>query len=82
MREAIYSGPKRSGICVCGHSWEAHHLGMVMKPGAEVTDGGVEYYIPQECEYYGCNEMSGVDTEGDEHCFGYRDNMKEEKCKP
>ncbi len=28
MRKAICSGPNRSGICVCGHGWQEHHLGI------------------------------------------------------
>lgn len=70
---AKYSGPGRSGICVCGHSWEDHHLGMVMRQ--EYVDDTKEGYIPQECEHFGNNEMGGLDTDGNEHCFGYHDSM-------
>ena len=76
MRKAIYSGPNRSGVCVCGHSWEDHHLGMVMKQGAVETDGGPEIYIPQECEYFGCNEDGGKDADGNPHCDQYVDNKE------
>ena len=66
-----YSGPGRSGICVCGHSWEDHHLGCVMNTAyVETTHEG---YIPQECVFYGFNEMGGLDNEGREHCQTYRD---------
>ena len=76
MRSAIYSGPGRSGVCVCGHGWEEHHLGMVMREDMlEVHSGGKEAYVPQECEFYGCNEDGGLDAEGNEHCFGYRDSL-------
>ena len=75
MRPAIYSGPNRNGICVCGHSWEDHHLNMVARLGAEETTGGPEWYIPGECEFYGSNEDGGLDGEGKDHCFGYRDSM-------
>lgn len=68
-----YSGPACSGTCICGHSWEDHHLGVVMNPDY-VTDTG-ETYIPQECEFFGCNETGGLDAEGKDHCFGYRDEM-------
>ena len=78
LRKAIYTGPNRSGVCVCGHSWERHHLGLVMRIGAEKTDGGDENYVPQECEAFGCNEMGGLDSNGDVHCFGYRDSKKED----
>src|SRR3972149_5949238 len=56
MRPAIYSGPGRSGMCLCGHSWKDHHLGMVLAPGATETDGGTEVYLPQECEFFGWDE--------------------------
>lgn len=71
LRPALYSGPERSGICRCGHSWEDHHLGVVMRD--HETDGGPEAYIPQECEFYGCNEMGGLDDEGKDHCHSYYD---------
>lgn len=73
-----YSGPGCSGTCICGHNWQDHHLGMVMNPDYIKQTG--EYYIPQECEYYGCNEVGGlkfnIDTqEWEDHCHGYRDLM-------
>lgn len=68
-----YSGPNCSGICVCGHSWEDHHLGMVMNPVYREQTG--EAYIPQECEHYGSNEMGGLDADGNEHCWSYRDSL-------
>ena len=73
MRQAIYSGPNRSGICICSHSWEDHHLGVVLRDNN--TTGGPEAYVPQECEFYGSNEDGGLDEDGNEHCFGYRDEM-------
>ena len=48
---------------------------MVMRPGAINTDGGEEYYIPQECEVFGFNEMGGLDAEGKDHCYGYKDTL-------
>jgi hypothetical protein len=42
-----YSGPNRTGICKCGHSWEDHHLGCVMNK--EYGDATQEAYVPQEC---------------------------------
>ena len=75
IRPARYSGPGRTGICICGHSWEDHHLNVVLREGAEhVHNGSIEYYIPDECEFYGCNEDGGLDAEGKDHCFGYRDS--------
>lgn len=72
-----YSGPNRSGICVCGHSYEDHHLSLVMNPTyiAATHEG----YIPDECLYYGCNEDGGLDEEGNPHCFRYVDSMEEIK---
>jgi hypothetical protein len=68
-----YSGKGRSGTCVCGHSWEDHHLGMVLNQDYFEQTG--EAYIAQECEFYGSNEMGGLDEEGNDHCHGYRDEM-------
>lgn len=76
MRKAIYSGPGRKGICICGHFWDRHHLGIIMRDGAEqVSGGGVEYFIPQECEAFGVNEDFGYGCGGGRHCFGYRDAL-------
>jgi hypothetical protein len=75
MRKAIYSGPNRSGICVCGHGWQEHHLGMVVRPEAIETDDGPEAYIPQECEHFGSNEMGGLDADGNPHCSAYNDTL-------
>ena len=68
---AKYSGPNRTGVCICGHSWDRHHLGCVARQ--EYVDQTGEYYIPQECEEYGHNEMGGLDAAGKDHCFGYVD---------
>lgn len=73
MHHPKYSGPRCSGICVCGHNWEDHHLGVVLRHEYVKETG--EAYIPQECEFYGFNEMGGLDAEGNEHCSGYRDSM-------
>ena len=75
MRKARYSGPDRSGICVCGHGWKDHHLGLVVTVTKTETDGGPEYYIPQECEFYGSNEDGGKDAEGNPHCDRYQDSL-------
>ena len=75
LRPARYSGTGRTGICICGHSWEEHHLSVVMREGAEkVHNGSVEYYIPEECEHFGFDEMGGLDAAGNDHCFRYRDS--------
>lgn len=81
VRKAIYSGPNRSGTCVCGHKWDEHHLAVVVRPEAIETDGGPETYIPQECEYFGSNEIGGLDEEGNSHCLAYRDNLDEPREK-
>jgi hypothetical protein len=75
MRRAIYSGPNRSGVCICGHKWDDHHLGVVIRPDAMETDGDVERFVPQECEYFGSDEMGGLDDEGNPHCSRYRDTL-------
>lgn len=56
---------------MCGHPWDRHHLGIVVRP--EYIEETGEGYIPQECEHYGFNEMGGLDAEGNHHCSGYRD---------
>ena len=71
-----YSGPECSGICVCGHPWGRHHLGMVMNM-VYFEDTG-ESYVPQECEAYGFNEAGGLKYneatgEWEDHCHGYVD---------
>lgn len=75
--ERLYSGPGRSGICVCGHKWEEHHLAVVMNPDYVKQTG--EAYLPQECEAFGFNETGGsmcVQGEWVNHCRQYRDNKK------
>ncbi len=78
-RGAKYTGPNNSGICVCGCPWDEHHLGVVVRLGCLLTDQGTrEFYIPQECEYYGCNEYGGrkyneVTEEWEDHCHSYKD---------
>jgi hypothetical protein len=77
MFEPRYSGPNRSGICVCGHSWEDHHLGIVMNE--EYRNDTHEAYLPQECEHFGFNETSGlefVDGKWVNHCQNYRDSKE------
>ena len=69
-----YSGPGRVGICICGHSWEYHHLGVVMNQ--EYGDATGEAYVPQECEFFGFNETGGLKYEGGDwvdHCQRYKD---------
>ena len=67
----LYSGSNCSGICVCGHSWDEHHLGIVAN--RKYSEATKEGYVPQECEHYGSNEMGGLDAEGEPHCDSYRD---------
>lgn len=69
--EPRYSGPGKSGICKCGHSWQNHHLGVVMN--RDFYEATHEAYVPQECEFYGFNEMGGKDRNGNDHCFNYED---------
>jgi hypothetical protein len=73
--QARYSGSLRSGVCLCGHGWETHHLGMVMNE--DYAHQTHEIYVPQECEYYGSNEMGGHGSDGREHCAYYRDSKED-----
>ena len=73
-----YSGPHRTGVCVCGHSWEEHHPRCVMNK--EYYEATGEAYVPGECEYYGCNETGGMkpdpcnpDGRWVGHCHRYLD---------
>ena len=66
-----YSGPECSGICVCGCSWEEHHLGVILNEEYRAATG--EAYLPQECEAFGFNETGGLDAEGNPHCDRYKD---------
>ena len=72
-----YSGPNRTGICVCGCKWEDHHLGIVMRE--EYVQATGERYIPQECTRYGFNEVGGMkynETTScwEDHCHSYKDS--------
>lgn len=68
-----YSGPKRSGMCKCGHPWQEHHLGMVGNHQYWRDTG--EIYVAQECEHFGANEMGGLDEAGNLHCDHYVDDL-------
>jgi hypothetical protein len=75
--KSIYSGPERSGICICGCKWESHHLSIVFnQKRIEETKEG---YALGPCLRYGNNETEGLkyneDTdEWDFHCCGYCDS--------
>jgi hypothetical protein len=66
-----------TGTCVCGHSWEDHHLGMIMNAELwawlQATYPNHPPYVPQECEAYGSNEAGGLDPEGNDHCHFYKE---------
>ena len=64
-RKIIYSG-----TCLCGHSYEDHHLGMVLNPEAYAVIGP---HLPEECEFFGSNEDGGLDENGQPHCERYID---------
>lgn len=59
-----------SGTCLCGHSYEDHHIGIVVNPEALTIMGP---YLPQECEFFGSNENGGLDENGEQHCRRYVD---------
>lgn len=71
-----YSGKDRSGMCVCGHPWHEHHLGLVMNHDYKKQTN--ETYIPSECEHYGFNETGGLGPDGQPHCDHYQDSRLHE----
>ena len=77
--EPRYSGPGKSGVCKCGHSWDEHHLGIVLN--MEYYEATREGYVPQECEHYGFNESGGL-MPGPygwvHHCTRYEDRGSDE----
>lgn len=76
-KDRRYSGPGRTGICVCGCSWDSHHLGIVMNSAYREATG--EGYVPEECETFGFNEVGGmkqVDGKWVDHCHRYEDSGK------
>ena len=70
-----YSGPNRSGICKCGHAWDEHHLGVVLNN--KYYEQTQEPYLPEECEYFGSNEIGGLNRDGSPHCDHYQDTMEQ-----
>ena len=60
--EPRYSGPGKCGVCKCGHSVSDHHCGVVCNPDYYAQTG--EELVPQECEFYGCNEEGGLGPDG------------------
>lgn len=82
MSQPLYSGPNRSGTCVCGHSWQDHHLSCVMNKFYYRETH--EAYVPEECCHYGSNELGGLMPNPDpdaedryiDHCHGYRDSLE------
>lgn len=78
--EPRYSGPNRTGICKCGHSWEDHHLGVVMNE--EYRKATNEACVPEECEHFGFNETGGLMFDSStrkwlDHCHRYKDQGEE-----
>lgn len=57
-KDRKYSGPGRTGICVCGHGWEEHHISCVMNE--DYYNATKEGSFPDECTYYGFNEKGGM----------------------
>lgn len=67
-----------SGMCICGHKWDRHHLGMIVNPEAyEIM--GPSY--AQECEAFGFNETGGLNPDGSDHCHHYIDVEDKERIK-
>ena len=67
----VYSGPGKSGVCVCGHLAEEHHRCAVMN--LEYLEATGEEWVLCECEFYDCNEGGGLDEHGQPHCGRYQD---------
>jgi hypothetical protein len=65
-RKRIYSG-----VCLCGHKVESHHLACIVKQ--EVIDLIGECVVPGSCLWFGCNEDEGVDEDGNDHCWSFVD---------
>lgn len=59
-----------TGMCICGHAFDRHHLGIIANTEAYEIMGP---YLAQECEAFGFNEMGGLDEDGNEHCGWYID---------
>ena len=77
--EPKYSGPNRSGVCICGCPWDDHHLGCVMNEDYFKATG--ENYVPDECCAFGFNETGGQKyneetKEWEDHCSRYRDTKE------
>ena len=72
-----YSGPNNSGTCTCGHSWQDHHLGIVMNE--DYYKSTKEAYAPGACEEFGWNEYEGMmfnkkTKMWEPHCDSYEDS--------
>ena len=66
-----YSGEGQSGVCQCSHSWEDHHIGIVLN--SDYIEATGEPYFPEECEFDQFEGMSGPDDCG---CQRYVDNSE------
>ena len=66
-----------SGTCLCGHTYDHHHLGIIASQEAADIMGP---YLPLECVFFGSNEDGGLDENGNGHCGHYidMDNPDEE----
>lgn len=75
-----YSGPGRSGVCMCGCLWDQHHL--MLKMNEKHVKETQEAYVVGECTHYGFNRSAGMKYDEEqgawnEHCLGYRDSEAE-----
>ena len=78
MKQPKYSGPNKSGVCICGCKWDEHHMMLVMRQ--EYIDETGEAYILGACEAYGFNEVEGKKYNEEtgfweQHCSGYKDTQ-------
>jgi hypothetical protein len=63
---AVYSGDERTGRCECGHSWDRHHLQIVLDKDRQ-SELLNEEFIPGEClDCAGCSRYkdTGVKRDG------------------
>lgn len=83
MTKPTYSGPGKTGMCVCGHRWDQHHLHIIMD--CAIMDARKEGYIIGQCLAHGHNEAAGMmwndEDEMVDHCHEYRDTGDLEQCK-
>lgn len=59
-----------SGMCLCGHNVDRHHIFTVANQEAYAVIGS---RVPGGCLAYGHNEDEGIGPDGEDHCYDYVD---------